>query len=37
MRHSLDHSLIEETTNKILMRRVELDKQIANTVSKGEK
>ena len=36
MRHSLDHSLIEETRNKILMKRVELPKQIVNTVSKGD-
>lgn len=35
MKHSLDHSLIEETRNKILMKRVELDKQTVNTVSKG--
>jgi len=37
MRHILDHSLIEEARNKILMKRVELDKQTVNTVSKGDK
>lgn len=37
MRHSLDHNLIEETRNKILMKKVELDKQTINTVSKRDK
>lgn len=33
-RHSLDHELIGEARNKILMKRTELDKQTVNTVLK---
>lgn len=35
MRHSLEHNLTKEARNKILIKKVDLDKQTVNTVSRG--